>query len=333
MPAIAAIEDIFGWILRGFVEGGVSDGTGRGAMPTEAGVMDAADLLGPGRGSQGIRLAFLHQARDLPGPEDEYHYSIKLVREPQQQGVLVRCADCLYFKVFPESPPESLGARILADIRAHNQTFTTWRRKGGELAYGEREGVPDIRGMACSAGLSNFLERHYKSGATLAEGPDHGWWNERFAKRSLGRQIGIGGGQEAFVMKKALTEAQLPENRAWLKRVEQAGVGMIVSGALSLAWCGGLAMYALYRWYDIGFGSMFTMGWPVASLVLTGIAGGAQVWAGMQARALESAFWVQGIAIFAIIPCGGPCCIPALPSSLYTLWTLRDDRTERLFQS
>jgi hypothetical protein len=108
---------------------------------------------------------------------------------------------------------------------------------------------------------------------------------------------------------------------------------MIISGALGLGWCGGLVIYALYRWYDIGFGSMFTMGWPLASLVLTAIAGGAQVWAGMQARSLESAFWVQGIAIFAMIPCGGPCCLSALPSSIYMLLTLREERTERLFQS
>ena len=333
MPSIAALEDVHGWLMRGFIEAGLVDGTGHSFVPTEAGVVDGGDLLALGRGSEGIRLCFVGQAGDFVDVEDEYTYTVKVVREPGRQGVAVRCAETLFYKMVEEKPYETLGARIVAEVRAHNQNFTAWRRRGGAASYAERQGVPDSRGVPCSAAFSNFLDKQYKSGGTLADGPSHGWWNERFSQRTLGKQITMGGGQEAFKLASPLTELEKPENRAWVARVKQAGALMIGNGLLCGVWCLGMLVYAAYRWYSIGFGSVFTMGWPLASLILTAGVGGAQIWAGIQMRALQSAFWVQGIAVLALIPCWGLCCVSGLPSSLWTLYLMRDPRMERIFES
>lgn len=333
MPAIAAIEDVHGWLLRGFVEAGLADGTGHSFVPTETGVMDAGDLLALGRGSEGIRLCFIGQAGDFVDLEDEYTYTVRVVREGGKSGVAVRCADTLYFKMIEEKPYETVGARILSELRTHNQNFTAWRRKGGHASRAERQGVPDARGVPCSAALSNFLEKHYKGGATLADGPQNGWWNERFSQRTLGKQIAMGGGQEAFRLAAPTPDSELPENKAWVAQVKRAGMAMIATGAVSGFWCLGLLFYSAWRWYQIGFDSIFTAGWPFASMLLTAVTGAAQIWAGMQMRALSSAFWVQGVAVLGLIPCWGPCCVTGLPSSLWTLYLMRDPRMERLFES
>lgn len=333
MPSIAALEDVHGWLMRGFLEAGLSDGTGHSFVPTETGVVDGGDLLALGRGSEGIRLCFIGQAGDFVDVEDEYTYTAKVVRESGRTGIAVRCAETLFYKLFEEKPYETLGARIIAEIRTHNQNFTGWRKRGGKPSYAERQAVPDSRGVPCSAAFSNFLDKHYKAGGTLADGPANGWWNERFSQRALGKQIAMGGGQEAYKLATPLTELEKPENREWVKRVRQAGLGMIASGALCGVWCLGMLVYSAWRWYTIGFGSVFTSGWPLASLLLTGGVGVAQIWAGFQMRGLQSAFWVQGIAVATLIPCWGPCCVSGLPSSLWVLYLMRDPRMERIFES
>ena len=127
MPAIAALEDVFGWLLRGFLESGLSDGTGHSFVPTETGVMDGGDLLALGRGTQGIRLCFIGQAGDFVDVEDEYTCVVKVVREGATQGVTVRCADTLYFKMFEEKAYEmgfahaAVGAMVRSSYHADQQ--------------------------------------------------------------------------------------------------------------------------------------------------------------------------------------------------------------------
>lgn len=347
MPALAAIDEAHAWLLRGLIEGGVADGTGRSLPPTGAGVLDGSDLLRLGRGNDGIRLTFMPGAGlpDTPGApalpvapepgslEDGYVYQIKPVRQGVKVCTAVRCVDTLYYKEFEEAPLDSLGARVLADIRAHNAGWDAWRQRGGRVSYAERAGVPDVPGAPCSAALSNFLERHWRSGGRLEEGPEAGWWIARHESRRMGRQIGLGKGEEAYVVKATPAEAELPENRQWLARVRWAGAGLAGAGGLSFVWCMGMVGYLLYRWWTMGFNSVFSAGWPLASLILNGAVGVAQVWAGLQIRQLESAFSAQLVAIVSFIPCWGPCCLPAAIPAAATLWLMRDERTEQLFQS
>lgn len=331
-PALASLDDPHGWLLRGWIEGGVADGTGRSFTPTPTGIVDAGDLLGLGRGANGLRLCFAEQALDLPAQEDEYTYIVKVVRDPNRSCVVARSEDTLYFREYEERPYDTLGARILADIRAHNANFTAWRKKGGQLAYGERQGIPEVRGVACAAALSNFLDRQYKAGHRLEVGPDEGWWNQRMDAKVLGKQIGLGKGAEVFTLTRPPSEADKPENKPYVQRLKWAGMGMIVSGLISGSWCFGMVGYLFYRWFHLGFASIFTAHTQIASMVLTLIMACIQIWAGVQVRNFRSAFYVQMAAVFALMPCAGPCCIPAFPFSLALLYLMRDSRMEAIFE-
>jgi preprotein translocase subunit Sss1 len=333
-PAIAAISDVHGWILRGLIEAGLQDGTGRNRASIEAGLLDASDLLGVARGAEGIRLGFLCPTSIDPNPEDEFIYVIKVSRQPDRAFVVVRCAESIFYQEVEEAPYESLGGRILAMIRAHNARFTAWRQRGGMASMAERKSVPDVRGMPASAPLSNFMERHYKSGGSLSDGPQYGWWNERFSARELGKQIGAGQGGERYIQERKLTEAEKPENIAYIKQLKIAAIGMMAYGGAGISWCMGIVTYMFYRWVTIHFGAMFSEGWPQASLILMGIMSCLQLWGGWQLYNLRSAFWVQGIALLGALPCGfSPCCLMGIPTGALVFYRMRDPKMELLFES
>lgn len=327
-PAIAAIDDPHAWLVRGFIDGGCGDGTHRSCSVTPAGVLCANSVLENNRGADGLTLTFPGFSSDDGLTDDDYVYTVKVVRSQAATVVAARCPETLFQREYPCRP--DTAAAILADVRSHNATFLAWRAKGRTVSYGERMGIPDARGSACSAPFSNWLERHLKAGRSLAEGPAEGWWNAAMDKRAIGKMIAVGKGREGVEFN-ALPARDKPENQEYIASLKNAGTAMMVVAGLCFVFSGLNVLYGAVVIFKWGFGQLHSMAWPIGMLLLSfGMAIG-QAWAGWQLRQLRSRNLVQIVAAIGMVPCVGPCCAIGLPVGAYVFYLMRDDRADDIF--
>ncbi len=328
MAAIAGNDDLHAWVLRGLVEAGFTDATRTGELYTRSGAFSAEHLLANNRGVDGISVGLL--GGDSGGQDDEYSFVIKIVRGPSGATAAMRSTETLLFKEYDVRPPESLGARIAQDIRAHSEAFSEWRARGGVASYAERSGVPDARGSPCAAPFSNWLDRRYKAGESLDVGADHQWWNAAYDRKSLGRQIQSGKGVEAYVRHK-LDARDRPELKAYIQRAKLAGNLMIAVAVCDLLFVFGMGIYSITIIWDVGLSGWLSARWPVAMSAMSFLLALMWGWAGWALKGTESRSWVMLYTIFGLMPCFGPCCFGHFPFAAFSLWVLFDKRQREVF--
>lgn len=332
-PAIAAADDLLAWCLRGVIEAGVPDVTLGGEVP-EGGALNAENLRFNG-GVDGLLIAF-------PGydPGEEWVYRCVAVGATVQ----VSCADTLFHHAYAGLPPAELGGRILADARAHNDAFVKWRAQGGQPAVGEMRAIPAPRGAPASQALVAFVERRYRAGKTLADGPAHGWWVSASTPIALGAGIGVGAGQDpTYRLKGKVPVHELPEYREYAASIKTLGTVCIVTGVVGFLLGGLILTYAGYNVFVQRADIILTRGisqvadlltanaWPLLSFTGALVFTVSMVLAGLRMRALRNLTLVRALLGVAAVPCSGLCCFGGLPVAGWALYKLMDDKAPAVF--
>ncbi len=328
MPAIADSDDLYAWLIRGFVESGMPDHTRGGREWTAAGALNLENFIQE-QGAGGIVLEFRGQAGDEPSPEDEYTYQVSVVRGPEGTQVVVRCAETLFHHAFPDEPREAIAGHILGQLRAHNDAFTDWRSKGGETTYAQRIGIPVVAGSSCDRALVTVLETLRRSNRSIVEGPANKWWVK--GGGAIATRIEAGLGQEPIYISKKAQVRVSPEDVAHAKRLRGAGMLLLLSGTASLAALALATAFAGYNVYTVGYRGVLAQPWLVGSLFTTFLYAGVQFLAGFRLRALRSRGLVRILAVLGMLPCLGPCCGIGLPLGAWVLYLVQDSRSIRVF--
>ncbi len=332
-PAIGAADDLLAWCLRGWVDAGLPDVTLGGEVPVGGAVN--AENIRFNAGVDGVMLSF-------PGfaPGEEWVYRCVLVGNALQ----VSCPDTLFSHAYAGLAPRDLGPRVLADVRAHNEAFVTWRAQGAEPGVGEMRAIPMPKGQAANPALVSLLERRYRAGKTLSEGPAHGWWVTAESKPALGAAIGVGGGQDpTYRLKGEVPVHELPEYREYAASVRTLGTVAISTGAagfigggLALTWAG---FNVFTQRADViltkgmtGVGDLLTSNaWPLLSFVGAVVFAVAMIFAGLRMRALRNLTLVRVLLGVAAVPCSGVCCAVGLPVAGWMLFKLLDEKAPSVF--
>ncbi|MDP2305425.1 MAG: hypothetical protein Q8P18_05315 [Pseudomonadota bacterium] len=283
------------------------------------------------QGAGGIVLEFRGQAGESPSPEDEYTYQVSVVRGTGGAEVAVRCAETLFHHVLPESEPvAALAGHILGQLRAHNEAFTEWRSKGGEVTYGQRSGIPEIRGSTCDRALVTALETLRRANRSVVEGPANKWWVRAPDKSSVTKiEAGLGIEPEYRTTKALVTVS--PEDIAHAKRLRGAGMLLILSGLASMGFLAVATAFAGYNVYTLGVRGVTSQPWLLASLFGTFLFGASHIFGGLRLRSLRSKGLVRGLAILGMLPCLAPCCGIGIPVGAWVLYLLHDDRSSKVF--
>ncbi|MES2640958.1 MAG: hypothetical protein V4850_15820 [Myxococcota bacterium] len=334
MPAFAAAiaesNDLYAWLIRGFVESGLPDHTRGGREWTATGALNLENFIQE-QGAGGIGLEFRGQAVADPSPEDEYTYQVSVVRGPEGTQIVVRCAETLFHHAFEVSEPiEALAGHILGQLRAHNDAFTAWRAKGGETTYAQRVGIPNVKGTTCDRALVTVLETLRRANRSVAEGPANKWWIKAGGKGSVTKiEAGLGLEPE-YRTKKAMVRVS-PEDLAHAKRLRGAGMLLILSGLASMGFLVLATAFAGYNVYTLGTRGITSQPWLMASMVGTLVFGGVQIFGGLRLRALRNMGLVRVLAILGMLPCLAPCCGVGIPVGAWVLYLLHDDRSSKVF--
>lgn len=343
MPAIADSDDLYAWLIRGFVEAGLPDHTRGGRQWTALGALNLENFI-QDRGAGGVVLQFLGQVGDVPSPEDEYSYQVVVARGASGAEIVVRSEDTLFHHAFPltqpvrqagqESPEghevRALAGSLVGELRAHNERFTEWRANGGVASVVQRRGLPEARGVSAERGLVAVLESLRRAGRSVEEGPANRWWVKEQAASNLRIEVGLG--QEPMYATRRENVGLSQEDIAHAGRLRTAGTVLLVSAALALFYV--FSGVGLVGWllYAVGADNLATSSWVGASTIATGgVFAVLQAVAGFQLRRLRTRKMVTVLAALALLPCLAPCCVAGLPVSGWALYLLRDERTNKVF--
>lgn len=334
MPPIAGVDDVYARLLSGFVLAGVPDATRGGVLPGPSGQVNAENLLQQARAAEGILL-------ELPGLSDveapEYAYTVRLVRVanlPGGYGVEARCAETMFHHVWPTAGPEGLAPTLTHAVATHHAAFLDWRRKGGQLSYAERLGVPALPVEPPDPALIRFLAGLYRDGHGLAEGPQKGWWAPSTVWAG---GITAGEGKDRVWHLGPSGEALSPEEEQHAARLRTAGwVGGITAGVFAIYGVVEVGHQA-WNWYVHDSFPAFSFAQALGSGVT------AALWvAAAQAlvRQRERLFfkdpkWTRALVVVAavvgMLPCAGWCCVGGLPLGVWVLYLLFDPRGKRIW--
>ncbi len=342
MPAIADSDDLYAWLVRGFVESGMPDHTRGGREWIATGALNLENLRAGGAGT--ILLEFRGQAGDSPVPDDDYTYEVCVVRSPEGNQVDVRSEDALFHHAFswggggaPRNAPPgaadalALAGHILHELRAHNTRFTEWRAQGGASTLSQRRGIPSTRGAPPDRALLTVLETLARTNRSVTEGPAHAWGVRATVVGPSSKIVAGLGLEPQYVTRKAMVTLSF-EDIEHAERLRFAGTLLLVSAGLSLLVLLGLTLTTGWNLYSMGFRWLAAQGWvTVFSLVGTGLFATVHGFAGLQLRALRRRNVVGGLAILGMLPCLGPCCGVGFPLGAWVLYLLRDERTTRVF--
>lgn len=326
MPAIADSDDLYAWLIRGFVESGLPDHTRGGQEWTAAGALNLENFI-QGQGAGGVLLQFRGQAGDSPAPEDDYTYQVCVVRGPEGSGVAVRSEDTLFHHIFPADP--AIAATIVGELRAHNDTFTQWRAKGGTTNAGQRRALPDVRGASADRALITVLETLRRANRSVVEGPANKWWVKAGGPAgSLKIEAGLG--QEPVYITRKQQVTLSPEDLEHAERLRFAGLILMISSGMSflfLILATGYAGFDIWRFNSVtaqGYSTIFSV---CASVLFAAMHG----YAGFRLRSLRSRGLVRIVAILGMLPCVAPCCLMGLPLGAWVVYLLQDERSTRVF--
>lgn len=327
-PAVGAANCVHAWLLRGLVECGLPDVTLGGVVP-EAGAVNAENIR-LNRGVDGVLLCF-------PGfePGEEWVYALTVAGAAS--AVHVRCRDTLFSQAYAGLPVDALGPRILADVRAHNEAFVRWRAGGGQVSVAEQRTIGEARGIECSRDLGDFLERRYRTGQTLGNGPAEGWWIAGMSRKVQGGQIVAGVGNDPTYRLNAESPIHdRPEYRLYAESLRTLGTVMLVSGIAGLLVAGVGFTWAGYNVFSQRVDVLVLSAWEANVGPLLVFVGGmsygvAHVLGGLRLRALRNLWLVRVCAAVGILPCVGACWLLGLPLGGWVLWKLVDEKAPAIF--
>ena len=177
--AFAAFSEPFAWLVRGLVEYGWRDVTRSRIVPQGSfGGFDLSFLAGS-QGRDGLVLLIPAVADGQRCHEDEaYSLEVQLTRNDQGQCFAIRSPDCNYFAEFPfdENNPLWCAGYIHQALTEYIPGFVRWRLGGGELTWGQRQGIPTVEAEPCTASLASWVGDQVRLHRTLDHGPSQGWW-------------------------------------------------------------------------------------------------------------------------------------------------------------
>jgi hypothetical protein len=180
MTAFAQFAEPHAWLIRGLVEYGWVDVTPAGGHipPNVAGGIDLSTFT-HSDGRDPIRL-LIPAAANGQTVLDDGTYSFTLAHFAGEAGpaFMVRCPEANYLQEFPFDPanPTWLAGYIHQALTAHVPQFAAWRLQGGELSWGQRQGIPEVQGQPASALISRFIQGLHGRNISLCQGPQSGWW-------------------------------------------------------------------------------------------------------------------------------------------------------------
>jgi hypothetical protein len=336
MSVVAGFADPWAHLVRGFVEAGLPDATRGGERCPLDGQLNVENLLHLRSATQGLVVEF-------PGPmgvpAPEVFYSVRLVAAgpafPIGVAVEVRCPESLMHHLWSVEDPATLGARIVAHLRTHHAAFLDWRRKGGEVSYAERLGIPALPVDPPDPAFVRFLGGLYGEGLSVADGPAKDWWSTRPGGAWAGR-ITAGQGQEPSY-RLGRGQGLDPEDVAHAARLRRLGWWMGALGvteAIVAVGSLGFFAWALFAWASPPWT------WLLGGLLASTAAGLSL--AAAQALVRQHDRWlfrdpgttramVLAGAATAMLPCAGPCCLGGLPLGALVCWRVLDERTARVW--
>lgn len=320
------------WVIRGLVEYGWRDLTGRGsAVPHGApGGLDLSPLLSS-HGRDGVRLVVLPVADGRRVEETNYEFEVKVTGDLPNIRVVARCPDCNYLEefAFEMQNPTYAAGYLHQSVVKHVAEFARWRLGGEELTWAQRMGVPEITGDPCSAELVRWVSSRLRQpGFSFDLGPSEGWWlNLQPGLVGSGPPIastGKGGGDPVYIS--AAGRAELAAMGGAKASVERVAALDYVSGPAGwlrfVKWggttLGGLAfLNALITVYFYGTSRGFAL---VTSVIYAGLMVGGAILAG---RGLERYREVRPhwtvFFLFAYAALAAPCCLVGLPLSIWAI--------------
>lgn len=335
MSALAGLDDLWSRLVRGLCEAGLPDATrGDGSCRLD-GQLNVENLLRPETAAEGIVVEF-------PGPVGvpvpELVYTVRVVRAgpgfPTGVAVEVRCPETLLHHLWSVEDVQGAAPRLVQHLREHHAAFLDWRRRGGEVRYAERLGIPALPVEPPEPALVRFLAGLYGEGASLADGPARGWWAERGGAAAWAGRIAAGQGQGPLYV---LGAAGLdPEDLEHVERLRTVGwwLGVFAVVQAIVAVCSlGFVAWAWYAWPYVPW-AWFVQG-------LAGLGGALAAAAGAQALVrqrnrwffggVESTRWlVLASAAVTALPCTGLCCVGGLPLAVFVIMRTLDPRTPRV---
>lgn len=177
--AFAAFSEPYAWLIRGLVEYGWRDSTRSRIVPHGSfGGMDLS-LLASSQGRDGLILLTPAVADGQRCHEDEaYSLEVQLTRNEQGPCFAVRSPDCNFFQefAFNEDNPLWAAGYIHQALSEYVPDFVRWRLGGGELTWGQRQGIPTVEAEPCSASLASWIGDQVRLHRPLDQGPAQGWW-------------------------------------------------------------------------------------------------------------------------------------------------------------
>ncbi len=329
MAAIAESDDLYAWLIRGFVESGLPDHTRGSREWIATGALNLENFF-QDQGAGGILLEFRGQAGESPVPEDDYTYQVVVTRGPEGAQVVVRSEDTLFHHAFPATPPDALAAHILGEVRGHNERFTQWRGQGGATTVAQRRGIPSARGVTPDRALLQVLETLRRTNRSIAEGPANKWWIQAKSATPLKIEAGLGL-EPVYATRKAMVTLSA-EDLEHADRLRTAGTVLLVSGGFSLLFLFAGTLLSGWNLYVGGFRWLAAQGWmTVASVAGSSVFAGVHLVGGLRLRALKSRRLVGVLAILGMLPCLAPCCGVGFPAGAWVLYLLRDERSNKVF--
>ena len=333
MPnAFLNLNEPHAWLIRGLVEYGWRDLTGRGGVvpPGAHGGFDVSPLPGS-LGKDGITLIVPAERDGRRAEEGIYEFEVKVAGSAPNIKVVARCAECNYLDEFPYDPqnPSFAAGYLTKGVLAHVSEFVGWRLSGGELTWSQRAGVPEVQGDPCTGELIRFVQmRLRKPNASFEQGPAEGWWMDA-TQKAWGSgpiaSVGEGGGDPVYLSaegRKELAElggaAASVERVAALDHVDRPGgwIGMLIGASMFL---GVLALLnVVVTVYFYGSGRMFALLVNLA-FGLGIVGGGVLAKKGIRRYREAREHWTVyfALAYAALVPV---CCMIGLPLAGWGLW-------------
>lgn len=345
MPnAFLNLNEPHAWLIRGLVEYGWQDMTGRGgAVPPGApGGFDVSRITGS-QGKDGIVLVMAPVVDGRMADDSNYEFEVKVTGRAPNIRVVARCPDCNYLEEFPydlQSPQHAAGY-LHQGVTKHVPEFVRWRLGGGELTWAQREGVPPVDGDPCSGELVKFLSvRLRQPSFSFNQGPAEGWWLSGDVSvwgKGPVAQTGKGGGDPVYISAAGRAElASMGGANANVERVAALDLvdrpGGFLGMALWLCMAFGVIslLNVLVTVYFFGTNRMVqTVGWFVF--------GGALIGLGLLSRKGLARYrevrdhWTVYLML-AYVALTPVCCLWGLPLSVWALlvWIKPEVRAGRL---
>lgn len=342
--AFLTVNEPHAWLIRGLVEYGWRDITGRGGVvPSGAvGGFDVSRIPGS-QGRDGLILVMAPEVDGQRADDPNYEFEVKVTGRAPNIKIVARCSDCNYLEEFPydlRNPTHAVGY-LVQGLTRHVPEFVRWRLSGGSLSWSQRAGVPEVVGDPCSGDLIRFVQNRLRiPNTSFEQGPAEGWWLSGEYKPWGSGPVaseGKGGGEPTYVSAEGRAElAEMGgagasvERVAALDHVDSPGgwLGLAIGSCIAL---GALALLnGLVTIYFFGAGRLTALIINVV-LGLGLVVGGVLARQGLRRYREVREHWTVYL-MFAYVALTPVCCLFGLPLAGWGLyvWFKPEVRAGRL---